>query len=120
MVRAFKNIAILIFMTGLVYPYIHLSLHAHRFCPYHQAFEPINPEEQNSPTHNPVPGAPNHKKCPFAQMLSATTLNPAPTLEPVSNVDQHLEKTKTFIFHFKSTLNILMMAPKQSPPSTEA
>jgi len=117
MMRVIKSLAIFVLTTGLVYPYIHLSLHAHRYCPYHHAFEPINPDEENGPTHNPGPGAPHHKKCPFAQMMGAVAVTGPAVTGPVAVqawLQQPVLLSKTIQWN-KS--NVLSLAPKQSPPS---
>jgi len=117
MLRVMKSFAILVLMTGLVYPYIHLSLHPHRYCPYHHSFEPITPDEENGPTHNPGPGAPHHKKCPFAKMLGAVAIT-GPTISvPVYIQPMVIKNLPLFENNTYKKSAVLLLAPKQSPPA---
>ncbi len=116
--RVLKSLATLMFMTGLVYPYIHLGLRPHRYCPYHHAFEPVDPDQENGPTHNPGPGAPNHKKCPFAQLIGAVAVTTVPVVAPLTVLPMVRQRTfadRTRVFYQKH--HILRLAPKHSPPA---
>ena len=107
---------LLVLVAGPVYPYIHLTLKPHRYCPRHHTFEKVA-----ATNHRRAPNRDKdepHDKCPIAALV----------LVPVtSSVDPHFSAGPCARFQSRATapdlsrrpgiIELLAVAPKQSPPT---
>lgn len=107
---------LLVLVAGPVYPYVHLVLTPHRYCPRHHTFEKV------ASTHDqrvPNPGKDeSHDECLIAALVLvpfASGADPHFTAGPCADIQGRAIAPD--LSRRPSIIGLLAVAPKQSPPA---
>ncbi len=117
----FQMLGILVLLAGPTYPYVHLAAVPHRYCPIHGTFEKV-PYHYNDQGHR-VPDKPlggdeddEHEKC-FVAALTLTALHNSDQTILVETVASSMQQARNLVRPLATSVAILAVAPKSSPPT---
>ena len=103
--------------------FVHLALVAHRYCPVHREFEPVEPADETAgiPARDKDHGAPNgtpqHQRCVLAVFLGSSAEDEPQAVTVSEAVPNGHAAPVVFRENVYEQSSLHLVAPKHSPPS---